>query len=354
MSEIHQAMSLTENDSLTTEAAEISPEEAVQVAQQYFGVTGTASRLISERDQNFHLRSPQGSFVLKFAHPGEDSEVSNLQTEALLHIEQADPELPVQRVIRTNAGEAELRLPIGGEVRTVRLVSYLEGQLLRHAPSSLEQKRNLGIILARLGKALRDFDHPAANHTLVWDIQHADSLRGMVSEISNQEHKDLLNGILDVFVRDVKPRYASMRTQIVHNDLNSDNALVNPENPDEVTAVLDFGDMVRTPLINDVAVGAAYQLGDVDQLLAGAKAFVAGYHSVTPLKSDEFSLMYDLIMTRMVVRIAITEWRAERFPENAAYILRNTSRAWEQIHTLAALDKEQVNAEFVSACRRDF
>lgn len=351
MSEIHQAVSLSENDSLTKVAAEISTQEAVQVAQLYFGVTGSASRLISERDQNFHLTCTDGSYVLKFAHPGEDREVSNLQTQALLHIEKADPGLPVQRVIRTMEGEAELRLTIGGEERTVRLVSYLEGQLLRHAPSTLNQKRNLGIVLARLGKALRNFDHPAANHTLVWDIQHAERLRGMVADIRNSEHKELLNSILDTFVEDVKPQYASMRTQIVHNDLNSDNALVSPENPDEVAAVLDFGDMVRTPLINDVAVGAAYQLGDPDQLLEGAKAFVTGYNSVTPLKSDEFALVYDLIMTRMVVRIAITEWRAERFPDNAEYILRNTSRAWQQLHALKAMDKDAVNAEFISACQ---
>jgi len=351
MSEIHQAMSLSENDSLTQIAAEISTQEAIKVAQLHFGISGTASRLISERDQNFHIKCSEGSFVLKFAHPGEDSEVSNLQTEALLHIEKADPELPVQRVIRTLKGESELRLTIEGEIRTVRLVSYLEGQLLRHAPSSLLQKRNLGVILARLGKSLRDFDHPAANHTLVWDIQHADRLRGMVAEIGNAKHRGLLNGILDNFVREVKPRYASMRTQIVHNDLNSDNALVSPENPDQVAAVLDFGDMVRTPLINDVAVGAAYQLGGVEHLLDGAKAFVAGYNSVTPLKSDELALMYDLIMTRMVVRITITEWRAERFPENAAYILRNTARAWEQMHALMLMSKEAVNADFIQACQ---
>ncbi|SDB67584.1 phosphotransferase [Pseudomonas sp. NFACC13-1] len=351
MSEIHQAMSLSENDSLTKVAAEVSVQEAVEVAQLYFGVSGTASRLISERDQNFRLTCMNGSYVLKFAHPGEDSEVSNLQTEALLHIEHADPTLPVQRVIRTKDGQAELRLMMGGEERTVRLVSYLEGQLLRNAPVTLQQQRNLGVVSARLGKALRDFDHPAANHTLVWDIQHADRLSGMVTEISNLERRALLDNILDRFVRDIKPRYASMRTQIVHNDLNSDNALVSPENTDEVVAILDFGDMVRTPLINDVAVGAAYQLGELKHFLDGAKAFVAGYHSVTPLKLDEFALMYDLIMTRMVVRITISEWRAERFPENAAYILRNTSRAWQQLQALVLMDKEEVNAQFIRACQ---
>jgi len=53
-------------------------------------------RLDSERDQNFRLRSLSGrEYVLKIANPDEDRAVTNLQTEALLHLAAADPDLPV-------------------------------------------------------------------------------------------------------------------------------------------------------------------------------------------------------------------------------------------------------------------
>lgn len=330
------------NTSLTTEAGEVSAEEALRIASTYFGIEArSVKRLISERDHNFLLRSECGAFVLKIAHPAEERLLSNLQSEALLHVEARDPQLHVQRVIRGLNGNAELALEFDGQVRIVRMVSYLEGTLLRHAPVSLLQQRNLGIELARLSVALQDFEHPGADHVLLWDIQHAEGLRPMF-DVFDPVRRPWMEETLDIFVNQVKPVLARLRKQVVHNDLNSDNALVRPDAPEQIAGILDFGDMVRTALVNDVVVAVAYALGDGDALLEAARAFLEGYQSVMPLTDEELDVFYDLLMVRMVLRLTLTEWRAARFPENSEYILRNTPRTWTQFEQLRSMSRNQV------------
>ncbi|AUZ58564.1 Aminotransferase [Pseudomonas sp. XWY-1] len=328
--------------SLTTEAGEIGSEQARQIAARYFGVEASAvKRLISERDHNFHLQGTDGAYVLKIAHPAEDRMLANFQSAALLHVEQRDPGLHVQRVIRALDGRSELALEFEGQTRIVRMVSYLEGTLLRHAPVSLEQQFNLGVELARLGVALRDFEHPSADHMLLWDIQHAERLRPMF-DVFEPVHRAWVEEALERYVSHAKPVLAGLRRQVVHNDLNSDNALVDPQDPSRVAALLDFGDMVRTALVNDVVVAVAYALGDGEQLLEAPRAFIEGYQSVTPLSDDELAIFHDLLMVRMALRLTLTEWRASRFPENRDYILRNTPRTWTQFEQLRTMPRQRV------------
>ena len=84
----------------TLRAASAVPEALAQrVAAEHYGLIATVHRLDSERDQNFRLRSLSGrEYVLKIANPAEDRAVTNLQTEALLHLAAADPGLPVPRL----------------------------------------------------------------------------------------------------------------------------------------------------------------------------------------------------------------------------------------------------------------
>ena len=81
-------------------AASHIPESLAQkLAAEHYGLRATAHRLDSERDQNFRLRTLDGrQYVLKIANPSEDRAVTNLQTEALVHLAAVDPDLPIPRV----------------------------------------------------------------------------------------------------------------------------------------------------------------------------------------------------------------------------------------------------------------
>ena len=118
-----------------------------------------------------------------------------------------------------------------------------------------------------------------------------------------------------------------------------------------MAGVIDFGDATVTALCNDLAIAVANLLGDGPDPFGPGLDVIAGYHAVTRLTTAELKLLPDLILGRIVARIIISQWRAERFPENRAYVLRNTPRAWEHLHRLLSIASEQTAARIQEATR---
>ena len=144
-------------DVLAVASPDIGEDEAAQAAWRHFGIAAQARRLAGERDRNFRLRARDGhEYVLKFSHPAEDPRVADFQARALLHVERADPALPVQRVALAVDGQpcAWHRAP-DAPPRVLRLFSYLPGLPLPDAARSAAQRDNLARTLARLVGAAR-------------------------------------------------------------------------------------------------------------------------------------------------------------------------------------------------------
>ncbi|MCP8896200.1 phosphotransferase [Shinella daejeonensis] len=336
---------------LTARSELLTAAEASEIARRLYGLAASAHPLSGEKDSNFRLDAMDGAqYLLKVVNPGEEAAVTNMHTLALLHVAARDPGMPVQAIVPTRDGQPEFRLDRGeGDCRTVRLVTFTQGILQRKTVQTPVQRRNAGIMLGRLQEALADFRHPAEDHVSTWDMKHALSLKGMLDDLEDGGKRAELCAWLDRFADEVLPDLGRLRSQVVHNDLNSDNIVVDPANTDEITGIIDFGDMVKTAVLFDVAVAAAYQLTDADDPLRAANEFIAGFHSRRPLHDREVALLFTTIMARMVMRIAITEWRAVRFPENRAYILRNTPQAWLQFHRLAAIPSAKATDAIASA-----
>lgn len=336
---------------LKTSPPDCSVQTAVQLVQQHYGMRVTATRLASERDQNFHVRTAEGqSFVFKIANTAESHEVAAFQTAALNHVAALDPSLPVPRVIKTLDGEDNFFIPLNGQQAVVRMLSYLEGEPLYKAPKSRQQRFNIGHLSARLSLALRDFHHPAASHHILWDIEHAGHLRELLVHIPDKDNRVLAEHFLDRFDRHVQPVLPLLRTQVVHNDLNPHNLLVDPTQVTQVAGILDFGDMVRTALINDVAITSSYLLDSKGHPLEPVADMLEGYQSASILEWAEISLLVDLIATRYVMNVAITGWRAARYPENKAYILRNNEAAWAGLRCLQSYPHSELQEYLRAKC----
>jgi hypothetical protein len=334
-------------------AASAIPEaRAEALAAEYYGLPAAVRRLDSERDQNFRLRTADGrEYVLKIANPAEDRAVTSLQTEALRHIEARDPTLPIPRMVPARNGAVELEITFDdGSTRIVRLLSFLAGTPMHQAPPSAALRREVGRCAARLALALRDFDHPGANHKLLWDIQHAAELRPLLNTVPSDQ-RDLVARFLDGFATHAIPVLAQLPTQPLHNDLNPHNIVVNPAAPPRVAGIIDFGDMTATARINDLAIAAAYQVTDSDDPLAPACELIAAYHAIAPLEAHERDILFDLIATRMVMTIVISNIRAARYPDNSTYVLRNNRPASARLARIATLTREQAARQIERACQ---
>jgi hydroxylysine kinase len=337
-----------------TPSAEVTVTEAAAAVQASFGLSGALDRLPGEADDNFLLRSAAGRrYVVKFAHLRADPEVVSVQVRVLRHIESAAAGLPVPRVVPAVDGRPWAVVadgPLRG--RVVHVLTYLDGRLLRSVPTSAALRRGLGATLATLGQALRTFDDPLVHRPLLWDLAQLAQLRPLLAGLPPGPGASRLDEQLSRFTAEVAPRLASQRRQLVHNDFSPDNVLVRA-GADGVAGIIDFGDVTVTALVSDVAIAAAYQLSGEPDLIGPALDLISGYHAVTPLTGRELDLLAELMLARVLARIVISEWRAARFPENRAYILRNTPRAWEHLSRLLAIPGPEITARIHRACRSE-
>jgi len=326
---------------------------AEALLRDLWGIEGRAESLACERDANFRITTEAGpGYVLKVANPAEARATTAFQVEALRWLGRGAPTLPVPRMIATRAGDFLAPLALSdGRDSTVRLLSWVPGTPVARAGGGGALAGQIGTLAAQLGAGLAEFTHPASGHEILWDIRHLPRLAPLLASLPAGALRDQLQAEIDHFAAAVAPRLPALRWQVVHNDLNHHNLVVDPQAPGRITGVLDFGDMVRTPRAVDVAVAAAYLTHLEDDPLAPVMRMVTAYAAVTPLEAAEIDLLRDLIVARLVASIAITEWRAARYPENAAYILRNNRGARAGMERFAALPRERVTAALRAAAQ---
>lgn len=328
---------------------DMSEAAALALLSRHWGRTGRLKRLTSERDLNFHVAGTAAGggqgYVLKLANPAEPAAITAFQTRALVHLEGAG--LPVPQVVRTLSGETTVETPAG----RLRLLTYLEGTPLHAVPRSPAQRRAMGGLAARLARAMAGFDDPAADHVLQWDIRQAAALAPLLPDIA-PAFRPLCEAVLHRFVTEAAPALPGLRWQVVHNDLNPHNLLVAPDDPDRIAGILDFGDMVKTALVCDLAVAASYQV-DPAAPLASLAEFTAAWHAEYPLTAAEARLVPLLTQTRWLTTLAIASHRAARWPENAPYILRNAPAARAGLTAFAALPAAEAAAAIARACGQE-
>ncbi|MFM9867477.1 phosphotransferase [Achromobacter xylosoxidans] len=334
------------------EPPKLSLSQAEALAQHHYGLLAQATLLSSERDQNFLLRGADGrAYVLKATHPAEDPAVTDFHTQAQLRLMRAGGQPPVPHLLPRLAGDyVHWHDDASGARRAIRLMTFVDGVPLHQVARTPAQHRALGRALAQFDLALADFDHAMAGHELMWDLQRADQLADLLPKIPEADRRRLAERQLERFVTDLRPRLGALRRQVIHNDLNPYNVMVARDRPDQVAALLDFGDMVRAPLAQDLAVAGAYLLDDAPNPLSLAlRQCLASYHQTLPLTEAEIALLPDLIATRLLITVAITGWRAQQHPENRQYILRNNGLAWTGLARLDALPRQQASDILLAA-----
>lgn len=300
----------------------VSETGALAVARA-FGITGEIRRLDGERDQNFLVReNPARAWVIKIPHPAEDVQALELRLAAFEHCAHRAPTLGLPRLRRTLDGACVHEfLDAQGQSRRAYVVRYIEGKLFHESAPRQDLLRALGATVARLDVALADFRHPPSGQILLWDLTQAGAAKDLLSFVHDAGLRARAEHALARFGAEIGPKLVRFRRQFVHNDVNPHNVVVTA-NGASVAGIIDFGDLVHAPLVNEVAIAATYQVTGEDPI-GNALTLVRGYHAVVPLLPEEIELLPALMATRMAVAVAVSCWRARLSPAQRAYILRN-------------------------------
>ena len=300
-------------DTLAVDPPGVDEALVAAVLEDEYGLEGPLQPLVSERDQNFRLRAVGGGdYVVKIASALEPRQVTEFQVAALQHLEVRRCGVPVPRVIVTRSGNAITSSGLGDHL--LRVVTYLPGRPAAGLDVDPALAAELGRSLALLDTALVGLAHPGESQDIMWDMQRALGLREILTHVGDAKLQGQLADCLDEFENRALPAFVTLRKQVIHNDLNPANVLIAEGDKPRVSGIIDFGDMLRAPLVVDAAIAASYLR---DDSLATLREFIRGYESVLPLEHSEKALLFDLVRTRLAATIAILHWRAsERGPDD--------------------------------------
>ena len=318
---------------------------AAAVAEE-FGLTGEYVPLVSERDQNFRLQTEDGSrFVVKVTSATEDHVVTDFQINALIHLERRGL-AGVPRVVRTVSAENRSTIKCDdGSQLCLRVVTWLDGDLLESTDVTPDIAGQLGVRLAELDMALASFGDEVDSRLPLWDTVRAGELRSLLVHVDDGDVRQELEAVLDRFDQSVTPALDALPRQVIHNDANTENILL--DDSGDVSGFIDFGDLMRAPRIIEVSTAAAYLRATGDDRLRIIAPFVAGYHHRNPLTELELDLIFDLIRTRLSMTLIILYWRLMARDEDDPYrqkTLQGESDAFEFLKFLSRLGRAAFDA----------
>lgn len=331
-----------------------SARDALDLARELYGLEGRAVPLPSEYDDNFRIEAPDGTVrVLKIMHPAREAGFVDMQCAALKAIAGREPGLPVPRVIPDRDGRPWSTARVGqDEQRLVWMLTHLPGRPIAGIrPIGPELLGEIGAALARLDLALDGFTHPAARRELKWDLVRAGWIRDRLDAVREPRRRGLVEKVLALYDAEVGPALPRLQRSVVYGDANEHNVLVEvePGRRPRLAGLVDFGDMVETVSVAEVAVAAAYAAFGTSDPLEAVGPLVAGFHCLLPLTEEELAVLDALVRTRLAVSVVNSACRAASEPGDP-YLTVSEAPAWAALEAFDKIPPRLAHYAYRDAC----
>ncbi|MHA1930635.1 MAG: aminotransferase class III-fold pyridoxal phosphate-dependent enzyme [Candidatus Thorarchaeota archaeon] len=334
---------------------QFSVEDAINIAKTIFDIDCTAREFPSERDRNFQLTTAfNEKYVLKISATSESREIIDYQNAALEHIKEVDESIAIPRIVHSIDGNPVSLIPDkDGNEHLVRVLTYLPGRVFAKVnPHTMKMMEDFGIFMGTLTKTLETFSHPASNRDFYWDLKNAPKMIAEYNDlISEKNNRELSNYFYNLFDQEVVPHIRELRQSVIHNDANDYNVVVDTDWPNDSRrfGIFDFGDMVLTCTIFDLAIATAYAILDNDEPIMAAAAIIRGYHSVYPITELEMKVLFPSICARLLSSVCVSAYQQSLEPDNE-YLAITEAPAWRTLANLRNIHHRHAWYIFRDAC----
>lgn len=312
----------------------------------HYGIQSVARPLPSERDQNFLLDSGNQRFVVKIANGSEEPEFLDAQNKVLQHLDRQKSFCP--HVVKTLNREAMTQIASPFQSHFLRVVTYIPGTPLAESEQFPELLFDLGKKLAQIDNALAEFDHPALHRNFHWDLSNGVSV---IREHSGLIRDLQLRATVENYVRHfescIAPFLKELPRSVIHADANDHNVLVS-EDGQRIVGLIDFGDMVHSYTLADLAIAMAYTMLGKKDPIESASHVVGGYNSECALSDYELEVLFGFTKLRLCMSVCLAAFQHQQRPENS-YLDISQQAIRKELPLLMRMDDQEVAARFRDA-----
>lgn len=328
-----------------------SETDIQQLAIEHYGLSATVKALDGYDELNFILTDEKNQkYILKLSDENQPYPFLEAQVKIIQHLRKSPLADSFQQFSINKNGEALTQIIKDNKTYYIRILSFLEGSFWYEQPKKLDTALyNLGAFMGNMDKALQDFSHPAMHRNYTWDISRASDANEKLKYITNHERRRIAGYFLLQFDTEVLPQIQQLRHAYIHNDANDCNVMAREE---QTTGLIDFGDMVYSALINNLAITCTYAILEYDDPLTAASFIVKGYHEAYPLKTEELDLLYYLIAGRLCISVTQSAYNTSLNSDNIHHFITEKP-AWELLHKLIKINPIKAQDTFRKVCGFD-
>ena len=290
---------------------------------------------------------------------------------------------------------------------TLRVLTYLPGKLLVDIPlpHADDLVRQSGVFVGRICNVLNKWPTPRdikcvverpdlhdcmsirhleqqgmcwkalESRSRLWDLQHFMDVQYFMKDLivrrvfTDEIRISMCNTVFNAFKHLVMPVSDKLRRGILHNDLNEQNVMILSDNKIEgkTFGVIDFGDVVMSWSVNEIAIAMAYCTLNKRDPIRDMSVMLSGIQSVFPLTPIEMRILPCLIAARLVTSLVMGMYSyhmqligeaPKKSPGSAGtkrdamtgndYVLTTQKSGWTALSRLLATGAESMFKRFIT------
>ncbi len=306
--------------------------------------------LNSYDDLNFLIITDKNKkYVLKLNPTNDNSkDILLAQGEAWRLLSQKGLQQYLPQLKYTKKQKEVVKVQLGnGQTYFMRLISFIEGVFVAEVSYTKSLLQHLGTMLAKVDKGLLNYQTDALKaRVMLWDLNYFLSNEPLIEYIPKGYKQTLVRYFTQMFKLIVAPELPNLRKSTIHGDANEWNIVATSK---KVVGFIDWGDLVYSQTINDLAILLAYMAMYTKTPVKAISEVVKAYHKVLPLEEKELSLLYYLIAARLCTSVTHSAYNRVKRPNNPHTSI-SEKKVWTLLEKWIEINPTFAENEWRKAC----
>ena len=272
---------------------------------------------------NYKISTGSLTYILKI-YPYSEDTLADIHAENKILSQLQDISLDIPKPVAAVSGETLVE----DQTQKVfyRLITFVNGDLWAENDHTTLDINTLGEQIGELDNALEGVSAPIIKgRNIPWDLANFLDNTTYINHIREPQRRALVSYFTIQWKTEIIPQLSTLRKAYIHNDANDYNILCLGSKP---TGLIDFGDMVYSYVLNELAVASTYLAIDNEDPIQVISEFIKGYNRSKKIEKHEVDLLYYFIAGRLCTSVLQSALAAKDQPENS-YAQVSNRGAWD-------------------------